>query len=77
MGWSPVQQRLENQEKVYPIGRISNLVFDIEGMKTHVDFDVIKVVKYGGSYPTLLWIRLANDSMAVINIKKQVRKKVN
>ena len=70
LGWLPVHLRLENQEKVQPIGRVSNLVVDIEGMKTHADFDVIEVVEDGGSYPALLGIGWANDSTAVINFKK-------
>ena len=60
--------------KVHPIGCVSNLVVDIEGMKTHANFDVIEVVEDGGSYPVLLGIRWANDSMVVINFKKQVMK---
>ena len=44
LGWSPVQLRLANQAKVQPNGRVSNLVVDVEGMKTYVDFDVIEVV---------------------------------
>ena len=40
--------RLANQAKVQPIGHVSNLVVDIEGMKTHADFDVIKVVEDSG-----------------------------
>ena len=38
----------------------------------HVDFDVIEVVEYGGSYPTLLGIGWDNDSMEFINFKKCV-----
>ena len=57
---------------MHPIGRISNLVVDIEGMKMHVDFDVIEVVEDGCSYPALLGIGWANDSMEVINFKKRV-----
>ena len=72
LGWSLVHLRLANQAKVQPIGRVLNLVVDIEGMKTCVDFDVIEVVGDGGSYPTLLGIGWANDSMAVINFKKCV-----
>ena len=45
---------MANQAKVQPVGRVSHLVVDVEGMKTYVDFDVIKVVDGGGSYPTLL-----------------------
>ena len=58
--------------KVQPIGCVSNLVVDIKGMKMHADFDVIEVVNYGGSYPILLGIGWANDSMVVINFKKRV-----
>ena len=38
----------------------------------HDDFDVIEVVEDGGSYPALLGIGWDNDSMEVINFKKQV-----
>ena len=38
----------------------------------HVDFDVIEVVEDEGSYPALLGIGWANNSMAVINFKKWV-----
>ena len=71
LGQSPVQLRLTNQANVQPIGCVSNLVVDIEGMKTHVDFNVIEVVEDGGSYPTLLGIGWDNDSMVVINFKKR------
>ena len=70
--WSPVQLRLANQAKVQPIGHVSNLVVDIEGMKTHADFDVIEVVEDGGSYPALLGIGWDNDSMMIINFKRWV-----
>ena len=58
--------------KVQPNGRVSNLVVDIEGMKMHADFDVIEVIEDSGSYPMLIGIGWANDSMAVINFKKHV-----
>ena len=41
-------------------------------MKTYNDFDVIEAVDGGGSYPALLGIGWANDSLAVINFKKRV-----
>ena len=47
-----------------------NLVVDVEGMNTYIDFDVIEVVDGGGSYPSLWGIEWDNDSMAVINFKK-------
>ena len=64
--------RLENQDKGQPIGRVSNLVVDIEGMRTHIEFDDIEVVEDVHSYPALLGIGWDNDSMVVINFKKRV-----
>ena len=72
LGWSLVQLRLGTQSKVQPIGRVSNLVVDIEGMKTHADFDVIEVIEYGGSYPALLGIGWDNDSMVVVTSKNEL-----
>ena len=41
-------------------------------MNTYADFDVIEVVDGLGYYPALLGIGWANDSMAIINFKKQM-----
>ena len=72
LGWSPVQLWLASQDKVQPIGRVSNLVVDVEGMKTRANFDLIEVVNGEGSYLAPLGIGWANDSMAVINFKKRM-----
>ena len=56
LGYSLVQLRLDNQDKVQLIGCVSNMVLDFKGMRTRVDFDVIKVVDGGESYPVLLGI---------------------
>ena len=70
MGWSLVQLLLVNQDEVQPIRQVSNLVVDVEGMKTYANFDVIEFVNGEGSYLVLLGIGWANDSMVVINFKK-------
>ena len=72
LGWSLVQLWLDNQAKVQPIEEVYNLVVDVEGMKTYANFDVIEVFNGEGSYPTLLGIVWANDSMAFINFKKRM-----
>ena len=41
-------------------------------MNTYVDFNEIEFVDHGGSYRTFLWIGWANDSMTIINFKKQM-----
>ena len=43
-------------------------------MNTYVYFDVIKFIDVGGSYPALLEIIWANESMEVINFKNHVMK---
>ena len=48
-----------------------NLVINVEGMRTHTDFDVIEVINGEGSYPALVGIGWASDSMVVINFKKR------
>ena len=55
-----------------PIGRVYNLVADVEGMRTHADFDMIEVFNGEGSYPTLLGVGWNNDSMEFINFKKRM-----
>ena len=70
MGWSLVELRLANPDKVQPIRCVSHLVVDVEGMKTYADFDVIEFLDGGGSYPALLGIKWANESISVNNFKK-------
>ena len=49
-----------------------HLDVEVEGMNTYSYFDVIEFIDGGVSYPTLLGIGWANDSMEVINFKKRV-----
>ena len=72
LGWSPMQLHLANKSKVQLIGRMSNLVVNVEGMKTYADFDVIEVVDGGVSCPTLPGIGWDTDNMTVINFKKDM-----
>ena len=57
-----------------PIGCVSNLVVDVEGMNAYDAFGVFEVVDGGGSFPTLLGIGWANNSMEMINFKKHMMK---
>ena len=49
--WSPIQLRLANQAKVLPIGRLSNVIVDVEGLRTHANFEVINIVDDTNPYP--------------------------
>ena len=72
LDWSPVQLRIANQEKVIPIGRLSQVPIDIEGLRTFVDFEVINIVDDMNPYPVLLGIYWAIDNQTIINFKKRI-----
>ena len=38
LDWSPIQLRLANQSKVLPIGRLSQVPMEVEGLRTYADF---------------------------------------
>ena len=58
--------------KVLPIGRLSQVPVDIEGLCTFIDFEVINIVDDKNPYPTLLGIDWAIDNQTIINFKKRV-----
>ena len=58
--------------KVLPIGRLSNVPIDVEGLRTFVDFEVINIVDDMTPYPALLGIDWATDNQTIINLKKRI-----
>ena len=61
-----------NQEKVLPIGRLSQVPIDIKGLRTFTYFEVINIVDDTNPYPTLLGIYWAIDNQTIINFKKRI-----
>ena len=72
LDWSPVQLQLANQAKVLPIGRLSQVPIDIQGLCTFAYFEVINIVDDTNPYPTLLGIYWAIDNQTIINFKKRI-----
>ena len=70
--WSPIQLRLANQEKVLPIGRLSQVQVDIQGLRTFVDFEVINIVDDTNPYPVLIGIDWAMGNQTIINFKRRI-----
>ena len=68
--YSPIQLKLENQQKVNPLGRLSNMSVDIDGVRSLVEFEVIEIIDASNLFPVLLGIDWAFDNLAVINLKK-------
>ena len=70
--WSPIQLRLGNQGKVLPIGRLSQVQVDIEGLHTFVDFKVTNIVDDTNPCPTLLGIDWEMENQMIINFKRRL-----
>ena len=63
--------KLSNQQKVNPLGRLSNILINIYGVRSIVDFEVIKIIDDSNMFPAMLGIDWAFDNLAVINLKKK------
>ena len=57
--WSPIQLRLANQWKVLLIDWLTQVLVEIEGIRTYVEFEVINIVDGKNTYHALLGIDLS------------------
>ena len=71
LGYSHVQLKLENQDRVLPIGRLKGVTVDLDGVRTMAYFEVIEIVDGTTPYPTLLRLDWEFDNHAIINLKKR------
>ena len=63
--------RLENQQRVCPIRRLSNVPVDIDDVRSLEDFEVIEIIDDSKPYLALLGTDWAFDNLIVINLKKK------
>ena len=52
------------------MGRLSNVIVDIDGVRSLVDVKVIEIIDDNNPFPTLLGINWAFDNLSMINLKK-------
>lgn len=69
--FSPIQLRLANQQRVIPLGRLSSVPVDLDGVRNLADFKVIEIIDDSTPYPALLGIDWAFENKAIINLKKK------
>jgi hypothetical protein len=69
--WSPVQLRLENQHKIIPIGRLTGVTVNIDGVPSVADFEVIEIMDDNEPYTTLMGLEWAFDNQVIINLKRR------
>ena len=71
LAFSPIQLRLANWQRVIPLGHLSNVPIDLDGVRSLADFEVIEIFDDSMSYPVLLGIDWAFENKAIINLKKK------
>jgi len=62
---------MENQQNIVPLGRLSGITVDIDGVHTTTKFKLIEIVDDSNSYLALLGLDWLFDNMAIINLKKR------
>ena len=55
-----------------PIGILSQVLVEVEGLRTYVDLEVIDIVDDTSPYPSLLGIDWEIDNQTIINFKKRI-----
>ena len=71
LAFSHIQLRLANQQRVIPLGRLSNIPIDLHGVCSLTDFEVIEIIDDSTPYPALQDIDWAFENQAIINLKKK------
>ena len=71
LAFSPIQLRLANQQRFIPLGRLSSVPVDLDGVRSLVDFEVIEIIDDSTPYPTLLGIDWEFENQMIINLKKK------
>ena len=69
--FSPIQLRLANQQRVIPLGHLSNVPVDLHGVCSLADFEVIEIIDDIMSYHAMLGIDWVFENQAIINLKKK------
>ena len=69
--FSPIQLKLENQQRVIPLGCLSSVLVDLDGVRSLANFEVIEIIDDSTSYPALLGIDWAFNNQAIIKLKKK------
>ena len=71
LAFSPIQLRLANQQRVIPLGRLSSVPLDLDGVHNLANFKVIEIIDDNTPYPVLLGIDWAFKNQVVINLKRK------
>ena len=70
--WSPIQLRLANHQKVFPICQMTQVPVELERLQTYAYFEVIDIVNDTNLYPSLLWIDWDINNQTIINFNEDI-----
>jgi hypothetical protein len=62
---------ITNQHKIVPVGRLTRVSVNIDGVHSVADFEVIEIVDGSTPYPTLLGLDWEFDNQTIIDLKKR------
>jgi hypothetical protein len=60
-----------NQHNIVPVGRLTGVNVNIDGVHSVADFEVIDIVDGSTPYPTLLGLDWEFDNQTIIDLKKR------
>jgi hypothetical protein len=60
--WSPVQLRLTNQHRIFPIGKLIRVPMKIDGVHNMGVFEFIEIIDDIQLYPTLIGLEWEFDN---------------
>jgi len=69
--WSPIQVRLMNEHKIVPIGHLTRVPMNIDGVYNMEYFEVIETMDDNKPYPTLMGLEHDFDNQAIIELKRR------
>lgn len=69
--FSPIQLRLANQQRVIPLGFLSSVPINLDGVRNVANFEVIEIIDDSTLYSTLLGIDWAFNNQVIINLKRK------
>jgi hypothetical protein len=69
--WFPIQLRLANKYRIYPIGKLEKVEVNINGFKTKEYFEVIERMDVLVPYPYFLGINWEFDNNVVLDLKQR------
>jgi len=70
--WSPIALKMENQQKIVPLGRLESMWIDIEGIRSTTTFEVIQTVDDRLPFPALLGLEWAFENFSLVSLRHKL-----